>query len=130
MYKLDPKKSFIVGSYEIKARALIHRSCIQFFFFLFFFSLSNVSHIHKILITISSEKLEIFFEWLERDTMRRNLLESFWDFKKCVSTFDCFEVFTERPFGLTTWPQTWSNNKHHHAIKYLIGYKNQTIVYI
>ena len=53
--------------------------------------------------------------------LRRNLPESFQNFKNCVSIIDCFEVFIERPFGLTAQAQTWSNYKHHHTIKYLIG---------
>ena len=68
-----------------------------------------------------SEKLEIFLVWPERDAPKRNLSESFWNFKNSVSIIDCFEVFIERPFGLTTQAQTWSNCKHHHNIKYLIG---------
>ena len=68
-----------------------------------------------------SEEHEIFLVWPERDALRRNLPESFQNFKNCVSVIDCFEVFIERPFGLTARAQTWSNYKHHHTIKYLIG---------
>ena len=68
-----------------------------------------------------SEELEIFLLWPERDALRRNLPESFQNFKNCVSIIDCFEVFIERPFGLTARAQTWSIYKHHHTIKYLIG---------
>ena len=68
-----------------------------------------------------SEKLEIFLVWPERDAPKRNLSESFWNFKNCVSIIDCFEVFIERPFGLTAQAQTWSNCKHPHNCKYLIG---------
>ena len=87
----------------------------------FSLSLSNVSHIYKSWITILSEELEMFLVWPERDDLRRNLPESFPNFKNCVSIIDCFEVFIERPFGLTAQDQTWSNYKHHHTIKYLIG---------
>ena len=57
----------------------------------------------------------------ERDALRKNQPESFQNFKSCVSIIDCFEVFIERPFGLTARAQTWSNYIHHHTIKYLIG---------
>ena len=87
----------------------------------FSLSLSNVGRIYKSWITILSEELEIFLVWPERDALRRNLPESFRNFKNCVSIIDCFEMFIERPFGLTAQAQTWSNYKHHHTIKYLIG---------
>ena len=87
----------------------------------FSLSLSNVSHIYKSWITILSEELEIFLVWPEREALRRNLPESFRNFKNCVSIIDCFEVFIERSFSLTAWTQTCSKWKHHHTIKYLIG---------
>ena len=87
----------------------------------FSFSLSNVSCICKSWITTLSEELEIFLVLPERDALRKNLPESFQNFKSCVSIIDCFEVFIERSFGLAARAQTWSNYKHHHTIKYLIG---------
>ena len=69
---------------------------------------------YKSWITILSEELEIFLVWPERDVLRRSLPEY-------VSIINCFEVFIERPFGVTAQAQTWSNYKNHHTIKYLIG---------
>lgn len=34
---------------------------------------------------------------------------------------DCFEVFIEKPTHPVASCKTWSNYKHHHTIKYLIG---------
>ena len=62
----------------------------------FSLSLTNFTRIYKTWITILSEELEIFLVWPERDALRRNLPESFRNFKNCVSLMDCFEVFIER----------------------------------
>ena len=71
----------------------------------FSLSLWNNSRIYKSWITILPEELEIFLVWPERDALRRNLPESFRNFKNCVSIIDCFKVFMERPFGLTREPK-------------------------
>ena len=68
----------------------------------FSFSLSNVTCIYKSWIMIFSAELEIFFVLPERDGLRKNLPESFENFKSCILIIDCFEVFIERSFGLTT----------------------------
>ncbi|XP_057310297.1 uncharacterized protein LOC130648274 [Hydractinia symbiolongicarpus] len=43
------------------------------------------------------------------------------NFLNCAVIIDCTEIFIERPFGLNTRAQTWSNYKHTNTIKYLIG---------
>ena len=40
---------------------------------------------------------------------------------RCICTFDCTEMFIERPTDLVARSQTWSNYKHHNTIKLLIG---------
>lgn len=41
---------------------------------------------------------------------------------------DCFEIFIEKPFSLETASRTWSNYKHHHTIKFLIGISPQGVI--
>ena len=56
------------------------------------------------------------------DTKYSNIPESFKpNYKKVVSTIDCFEVLIERPHNLTARAQTWSNYKHNNTIKYLVS---------
>ncbi|VEN60951.1 unnamed protein product [Callosobruchus maculatus] len=66
---------------------------------------------HKILI------------WPERDvlkkTMPRCFKETFGD--KVTVIVDCFELYIEKPSNLQKSAQCWSNYKHHHTVKYLIG---------
>ena len=60
--------------------------------------------------------------WPERNIARRNLPDSFKKkFLSCIVTIDCTEIFIEQALGLDTRAKTWSNYKHHHTAKYLIG---------
>ena len=60
--------------------------------------------------------------WPENDITYSNIPESFKpNYKKVVSTINCFEVFIERPHNLTARAQTWSNYKHNNTIKYLVS---------
>jgi hypothetical protein len=53
--------------------------------------------------------------WPENDITYSNIPESLKpNYKKVVSTIDCFEVFIERPHNLTARAQTWSNYKQQH----------------
>nr|CAI5864744.1 unnamed protein product [Callosobruchus analis] len=55
--------------------------------------------------------------------------ETFHD--KTTVILDCFEIFIEKPTLFVTQQQSWSNYKHHHTIKFLIGITPQgTINYI
>jgi hypothetical protein len=46
------------------------------------------------------------------DITYSNIPESFKpNYKKVVSTIDCFEVFIERPHNLTARAQTWTSNR-------------------
>lgn len=40
---------------------------------------------------------------------------------KTTVIIDCFEIFIERSSNLEAAAKTWSNYKHHHTIKFLIG---------
>ena len=45
-------------------------------------------------------------------------------FRKCIAIIDCFEIFMDRPKGLTARAQTWSNYKSHNT-KFLISISPQ-----
>nr|CAH7756831.1 unnamed protein product [Callosobruchus chinensis] len=50
---------------------------------------------------------------------------------KTTVILGCFEIFIEKPASFVTQQQCWSNNKHHHTIKMLIGITPQgSISYI
>ena len=61
-------------------------------------------------------------KWPKRTEVQKTMPVIFRkSFGKCIAIIDCFEVFCERPTGLKARAQTWSNYKHHHTIKFLIG---------
>lgn len=60
--------------------------------------------------------------WPEREDLKRNVPACFKDnFKSVTAIIDCFEIFIEKPSNLDAAAKTWSNYKHHHTIKFLIG---------
>ncbi|XP_018577280.1 uncharacterized protein LOC108915667 [Anoplophora glabripennis] len=71
--------------------------------------------------------------WPDRETLRKNIPECFKEnFGNRVTVIiDCFEIFCETPLGLLNAARYWSNYKHHHRIKVLIGITPQgTISFI
>lgn len=65
----------------------------------------------------------VMVKWPERETlwetMPREFRESYGNSVAVI--IDCFEVFTEKPSSLETRAVMWSNYKHHHTVKILIG---------
>ena len=61
--------------------------------------------------------------YLPRKAIRDNLPEAFikTDNNKCRAILDSAEVFIERPKPLDCQAATWSDYKHHHTIKFLVG---------
>lgn len=47
---------------------------------------------------------------------------------KCIVIIDCFEVFMDRPAYIKARAETWSSNKHHNTVKFLIGIIRQGTV--
>jgi hypothetical protein len=68
-------------------------------------------------------KIGGFVQWPDRDTLHTSMPHQFVEtFGKNVAVIiDCFEIFIERPSNLKARAQTFSNYKHNHTIKYLIG---------
>lgn len=77
---------------------------------------------HK-LIHIIHNRLEFLIEWPERDVLKATMPMAFREAFGCrvAVIVDCFEVFIERPSNLLARAQTWSNYKHHHTVKFMIG---------
>ena len=85
-------------------------------------SSSTVSLIINECIPILSQRLKFLIKWPSTDTLTRNMPEKFKKrFSKCKVIIDCTEFFMDRPFNLKSRAQTWSNYKHHHTLKALIG---------
>jgi len=98
--------------------------------FRFNVSCSTVSRIWHKLIGILHERLEFLIEWPERHVLQSTMPMAFRQAFGCrvAVIIDCFEVFIERPSNLLARAQTWSNYKHHHTVKFLIGVAPQGYV--
>ena len=48
--------------------------------------------------------------------------------KKVAVIIECFEIFIERPSSLIATAMTWSNDKHHSTVKFLIGVTPQGVI--
>ena len=74
-------------------------------------------------INLLSKLLKNVVAYLPRKAIRDNLPEAFikTDNNKCRAILDSAEVFIERPKPLDCQAATWSDYKHHHTIKFLVG---------
>ena len=69
-----------------------------------------------------SKQLGWMIHWPDRHITSRYLPTMFRKYyPKCCVIIDCSELFIESPSSLDTAAMCWSNYKHHHTIKYLIG---------
>lgn len=85
------------------------------------------------MIEILYERFKSLIIWPDRSLCRKNIPSCFQEaFQEKTSIIvDCFGVFIEKPEAYLTQQQCWSNYKHHHTIKFLIGITPQgTISYI
>nr|XP_033938417.1 uncharacterized protein LOC117446358 [Pseudochaenichthys georgianus] len=98
--------------------------------FRFNISLSTASRIWHKLIDILHESTAFIIEWPERHVLQATMPMGFRQAFGCrvAVIVDCFEVFIERPSNLLARAQTWSNYKHHHTVKFLIGVAPQGYV--
>ncbi|KAK5638749.1 hypothetical protein RI129_013044 [Pyrocoelia pectoralis] len=95
-------------------------------------SRTTVSRIFFSILEILYDKLQSFIIWPDRDDLRTNVPRCFKEnFSNTSVIVDCFEVFIEKPSNLQAATKTWSNYKHHHTVKFLIGITPQgAICYI
>lgn len=89
------------------------------------FGISNTtaSAYFKNIIGVMYDRLRSLIIWPTREILKSTMppcfTEAFGD-KVCV-IIDCFELYIEKPSNLQKSAQCWSNYKHHHTVKYLIG---------
>ncbi|XP_073724570.1 uncharacterized protein [Misgurnus anguillicaudatus] len=98
--------------------------------FRFKISLPTASRVWHKVIDILHERLEFQIEWPERHVLQATMPMAFRQAFGCkvAVIIDCFEVFIEKPSNLLAQAQTWSNYKHHHTVKFLIGVAPQGYV--
>ncbi|SMN01057.1 hypothetical protein SPONN_2353 [uncultured Candidatus Thioglobus sp.] len=85
-------------------------------------NVSTVSRNFHRMLNILDQKLAGLIIWPDRETLRQTMPSSFRKFfKACAVIIDCSEIFLERPSNLLARAQVWSNYKHHHTVKFLIG---------
>ncbi|XP_013382111.1 uncharacterized protein LOC106154716 [Lingula anatina] len=96
----------------------------------------SVATIHRIFhatLNILYKRLSFLVHWPEREHVRVSMpmtfRKEFGD--KVVVILDCFELNIEKPSGSLNKVYTYSNYKHRHTVKYLIGIAPQgTITFI
>ena len=98
------------------------------------FKVSNslVSTVFTTWVRLMSLELRWLINWPNRNIIRRNLPSMFRKYyPNCCVIIDCSELFIETPSSLDEAAAWWSNYKHHHTVKYLIGITpNGTISYL
>ena len=91
----------------------------------YLFSVSHLTacHIFNSTIDVMYHRLvPALVFWPERAELRKTMPMIFREvFSKCACIIDCFEIFSEEPNNLRARAQTYSQYKHHHTMKYLIG---------
>lgn len=98
--------------------------------FRFKISLPTASRVWHKVIDILHDRLEFQIEWPERHVLQATMPMAFRQAFGCkvAVIVDCFEVFIEKPSNLLAQAQTWSNYKHHHTVKFLLGVAPQGYV--
>lgn len=68
--------------------------------------------------------------WPERENLQVNMPSCFKNVfgNRTTVIIDCFELFIEKPSNLEAAARTWSNYKHHHTVKFLIGISPQGVI--
>ncbi|CAL4145287.1 unnamed protein product, partial [Meganyctiphanes norvegica] len=91
---------------------------------------STISRIFRSVVHVMSVRLKPLILWPERDSLRLTMPMEFRKHfgQKVVCIIDCFEIPTEKPSALLAQAQMWSNYKHSHTVKYLIGIAPQGVV--
>ena len=73
-------------------------------------------------------RLKPTIKWPDHEILKTMLNVFRRNFKRCICIIDCFEVFCERLSDLMARAQTYSQNKHHNTVKFLIATTPQRIV--
>lgn len=91
---------------------------------------TTASTYFKAIIGTMYDRLRKMIVWPSREILNKTMPTCFTDsFGMKISVIlDCFELFIEKPSDLLRSAQCWSNYKHHHTVKYLIGITPQGTV--
>jgi len=91
---------------------------------------TTVSRVFQSVMDVLNVALQPLIHWPDRDSLKKTMPMSFrTHFGTKVSVIiDCFEIFMERPSNLKARAETWSNYKHSHTAKYLIGIAPQGVI--
>ncbi|KAK6186690.1 hypothetical protein SNE40_005975 [Patella caerulea] len=91
---------------------------------------TTVSRVFLNVLDILYACLQPDIHWPDREQIQKTVPMSFRAHfgTKVAVIIDCFEVFIERPSNLRAGGETWSNYKHNHTAKYLIGITPQGVV--
>ncbi|XP_067941879.1 uncharacterized protein [Watersipora subatra] len=86
-------------------------------------SLSTVQKCFHSVLDLLYVRLRFFVKWPERECLRVSMPMSFRKYfaKKVAVILDCFELKIEKPSAPLSKVYTYSNYKHYHSVKYLIG---------
>ena len=93
-------------------------------------SVTTASRTFRTTIEVMNAKLvPALVFWPNRDELMLSMPMVFRQvFRNCACIIDCFEIFIEKPGDLRARAQTYSNYKHHHTMKFLIGITPQGTV--
>ena len=90
--------------------------------FRFGICVGTVSNIFNQCVPLLAGRLKFLIEWPDKGKCMRNIPTKFKRrYKNCRVIIDCTEFFIDRPYNLLTRAKTWSNYKHHHTMKALVG---------
>ncbi|XP_021713249.1 uncharacterized protein LOC110681527 isoform X2 [Aedes aegypti] len=95
--------------------------------------LSTISRYYHKCIYVMFQRLKGLVSWPSREAVQNSMPQCFRRrFGDKVSVvIDCFEILTEKPSEVLQAAQMWSNYKHSHTVKYLIGIApNGMIIFI
>ncbi|KAK2163281.1 hypothetical protein LSH36_82g00008 [Paralvinella palmiformis] len=90
-------------------------------FDIFKISESTVSHILTTWINFIYYCSKELIPWPSKEKLLYKLPRAFMDFPNTQIVLDCTEFFIEKPSSQVAQWQTWSDYKHNHTVKLLIG---------
>ncbi|XP_061663160.1 uncharacterized protein LOC133493620 isoform X2 [Syngnathoides biaculeatus] len=86
-------------------------------------SQATVSSTFLSVIHVMYIRLQRYIYWPEREDLRMSMPLEFRKYfsLKVRVIISCLEILIERPSDLKSRAQTWSSDKHHNTVKYLLG---------
>ncbi|XP_070197777.1 uncharacterized protein [Littorina saxatilis] len=103
---------------------------VQHIAYMFGLHRSTVTNTFVETMNVLYERLVGLIHWPDRqslhDSMPHEFIEAFG--RNVAVIIDCFEIFIEKPSNCRARSETWSNYKHNHTMKYLIGITPQGVI--